>query len=308
MRDLPGITRPQQTTSQAPAAEAQSNDTPTLRRPLRALYFGMASSFSRPPLAALLQSGVDVRAIVIPGLPGASLYGDREAPAQANDPQPYTLLPMGQGMGGLAASRRKLVALPLLTTPTTTTGTIIESAARHGIPVYEITRLDDPRTLALLASFAPDVICVACFSRRVPLAVLRLPHLSCLNVHPSLLPDNRGPDPLFWTFQRGEAITGVTIHQMDEGFDSGAIVLQQAVNIPVGMTEESLETQLATLGGELLVQAVSGLATGALHPIPQDRARATVYPWPNNDDYVIDLRQGAWSANRAYRFACGVGG
>ncbi len=265
--------------------------------PMRIIFFGMVGSFSLPSLAALFDAGYDVRAVVIPQQAGAT-QGD------ATSYRRFALPASG--------APRARPTLPMLSTsglaPDGAPRTIIEFAARRLIPVYEVTRLNDPGFLTLLASFAPDVICVACFSRRLPPGVVRLPRLGCLNVHPSLLPDNRGPDPLFWTFRRGEAFTGVTVHLLDEGFDSGPIVIQKAMDIPAGTTEAALEARLATLGGKLLARAVEGLATGALHPTPQDTTRATGYGWPQDDDYVIDLRQGDWSAERAYRFACGIGG
>ena len=84
----------------------------------------------------------------------------------------------------------------------------------------ELTRLDF------------DAITVACFSRKLPASVLRLPRLGCLNVHPSLLPAHRGPDPLFWIYHDGDETGGVTIHLMDEGFDTGPIVLRETVPCP----------------------------------------------------------------------------
>ena len=254
------------------------------------VYFGMAGAFSRPPLEALLDAGVAVRAVALPALAGAGTFA-------GSDDAPYTVLPL---YAAPAAIRR---ALPLMAQASDEH--ILHRAAARGIPALELRRLDDPRTVAALAGFAPDVICVACFSRKIPTALLRLPRLGCLNVHPSLLPVNRGPDPLFWTFHTGESDTGVTIHVMDEGLDSGPIVLQRALPVPEGITEAELEQSCATTGGALLVEAIRGLAEGRLAPQPQDERLATYHSWPSEDDYTVSSD---WSARRAYRFACGIAG
>ncbi|MDE3229090.1 MAG: hypothetical protein KGO05_04350, partial [Chloroflexota bacterium] len=127
-----------------------------------------------------------------------------------------------------------------------------------------------------------------------------------LNAHPSLLPDNRGPDPLFWTFHTGASETGVTIHLMDAGLDSGPILTQERAALADGETEEALETRLSTLAGDLMTKALAGLASGALRSTPQDAARASRHGWPSADDYAIDVAR--WSARRAWVFARGVGG
>lgn len=258
--------------------------------PISCVYLGMTGAFSRPPLMALLDAGIAVRAVALPPRVGV-------ATSASGQEAPYIVLPVSPAS---AASRR---ALPLLATGRDEH--ILQIAAARGIPALELRRLADPRTVAALAAFAPDVICVACFSRRIPAAILRLPRLGCLNVHPSLLPANRGPDPLFWTFRNGESETGVTIHLMDEGLDSGPIVLQRALPVPEGMTEAALEQSCALLGGALLVEAVRGLAEGRLAPQPQDERLATAYPWPAESDYTVTPDR---SAQWAYRFTSGIAG
>ena len=256
---------------------------------LRVVYFGMAGAFSQPPLEALLRAGVSVRAVALPALAGGPA-ADGEAP--------YVVLPPH------APSHSGRRTLPVLE-QAHEEETILQMAAVRDIPVLELRRLGDPATVAALAAFAPDAICVACFSHRVPRAILTLPRLGCLNVHPSLLPANRGPDPLFWTLRNGDDKAGVTIHVMDEGLDSGPILAQRAVPIVEGVSKAELERACATAGGALLVAALRGLADGSLEPQPQDERLATAYPWPTENDYVITPdRPARW----AYTFARGVGG
>src|SRR5207237_9894289 len=85
---------------------------------------------------------------------------------------------------------------------------IVQLAEQQRIPLWEVARMSDAATLSTLATYEPDAICVACFSQRIPRAILDLPRLGCLNVHPSLLPAKLGPDPLFWTFLYWYQLTG----------------------------------------------------------------------------------------------------
>jgi methionyl-tRNA formyltransferase len=243
------------------------------------IYFGTTGAFSAPPLAALLRAGYDVRAVVLSAL-------DR---AQEIRRIPVT-----------SATARGL-ALPLLAAHNDQN--IMTLAAEAKIPVWEVGDLQASETRETLAEYAPDALCVACFSRKLPASLLNIPRLGALNVHPSLLPDNRGPDPLFWTFWRGDEATGVTIHLMNERFDAAPILAQQGEPIPDGMTEAALEARLAALGGALLTQALGALADGSARPQPQDESQATSFPWPAAEDYVVTP---AWPARRAYRFTVGV--
>ena len=253
--------------------------TATSEQMLSVLFFGMTGHFSVPPLRALLQAGIAVRAVVLPALA---------------DGPPLSTLPTREARG-----LRK--PLPLL--GQSAEKNIVGLAQEAHIPVLHVGRLGTPETLTALAAYQPDAICVACFTSRFPPALLRLPRLGCLNVHPSLLPDNRGPDPLFWTFRRGDTQTGVTIHLMDVGLDSGPVVLQAPIAVPDGIAEAALERSCADVGGELLVQALRGLDAGAIAPLPQDAAHATAYPLPSPEDYMILPER---SARWAYNFATGL--
>ncbi len=256
-------------------------------RPLNVVYFGLSGAFSVPPLEALIEAGFSIRAIVLPTLPSSSNGATTPPFTQYIQPSPPPL-----------SNRR---SLPLLTT--NSTRTIVQIAAKYTIPVLEVARLRDPATSAMIASFKPDVLSVACFSRRIPREIRDIPRLGCLNVHPSLLPSNRGPDPLFWTFRRGDASTGITIHQMDEGLDTGPIVLQERIDVPEGISETALEKQCATVGGSLLVRAIRGLDAGSIIPAPQNETLASTYPLPTVDDFSITPD---CSARRAFTFACGI--
>jgi methionyl-tRNA formyltransferase len=171
--------------------------------------------------------------------------------------------------------------------------------------LWEARHLSHLDTLATFAAYEPDVLCVACFSLRIPKSILVLPRLGSLNVHPSLLPANRGPVPLFWTFREGHRATGATIHLLDEGMDSGDILAQQVIEIEDAMGYEQLEQRCATVGATLLAQAVWDLYEGRAKPRPQDETRSSYHSFPNAEDFVVHASQ--WSARHVYNFLRGVG-
>jgi len=154
-----------------------------------------------------------------------------------------------------------------------------------------------------IQGIAPEVVVSACFLWRLPSIACETPPLGILNVHPSLLPAGRGPEPVFWTFRRGERMTGVTVHRMDTGFDTGPIVAQAEMPVPEGITAPDLERDLMTLGGQLLVDALPSLAAGTLHPWPQPSMGASRAPLPRPADWtMMSSLPAAW----AWRFARGV--
>ena len=164
--------------------------------------------------------------------------------------------------------------------------------------------MSDPETVSTLAAYQPDIICVACFSLRIPRSILDIPRLGSLNVHPSLLPAHRGPVPLFWAFRQGLKQTGVTIHFMEEAMDTGDILAQSVIAIPGGVSYAQLELQCATRGGELLAKTVWDLYEGRANSVPQDETRSTYESFPSDEDYIVPVAD--WSASHVYNFICGV--
>ena len=150
-----------------------------------------------------------------------------------------------------------------------------------------------------LQSLAPDVIVAACFPWRLPEWLLELPVHGCLNLHPSLLPDGRGPEPVFWAFRWNLPETGVTVHRMDAGFDTGPLVAQLRCGIPPDATIESLERTLAEQGADLVLECLSDLETGGANSVPQAGSPARYAPNPGPEDLLVPT---SWSANHAARF------
>ncbi|MBA3644027.1 MAG: hypothetical protein H0W59_08180 [Chloroflexia bacterium] len=158
-------------------------------------------------------------------------------------------------------------------------------------------------TVATITGLRPDLIVVACFPWRLPVALLALPRFGAVNVHPSLLPVGRGPEPVFWTLRRGERQTGVTLHQIDAGFDTGPVLARATLPVPFGVRAPALEQQLMALGGDLLVDVLPRFEEGSIAPIPQDASAATVAPVPEAADWLVPTTlPAAW----AYAFARGV--
>jgi methionyl-tRNA formyltransferase len=161
-------------------------------------------------------------------------------------------------------------------------------AQRAKISLLQPLKMKDPEFLQALAGWKPDLIAVAAFGRILPPAILSLPSLGCINVHGSLLPRYRGAGPIQWAIVNGETETGITTMLMDEGMDTGAMLLQEATPITPNDTVGSLSPRLAELGGRLLVETIAQLKAGTLVPRPQNASLATLAPLLKKEDGVID--------------------
>jgi methionyl-tRNA formyltransferase len=168
-----------------------------------------------------------------------------------------------------------------------------ELAQRAGLPVLQPTAI---RTVAFreeLQGYGADVFAVTAYGRILPGALLNLPPLGTINVHGSLLPKYRGAAPVQWAILNGESEAGVTIMQMDEGLDTGAILLPGAIPIAADDTATTLATKLAALGGRLLVEALDKLQRGALKPQPQQENLVTMAPPLTKEEGRIDWFESA---------------
>lgn len=186
-----------------------------------------------------------------------------------------------------------------------TTPTIPALAAQHRIPIHYAghdTRHFDrwPDVPNFAPHGRPEFLFVACFPLRLPEALLRWPTRMAINLHPSLLPAYRGPNPIFWQLRNGERGTGISLHRLTDALDAGPILFQQRVDLPQGASADELDTLLAQQGTEALCDLLSAQT---LQPHEQDPQRATYQPLPRPEDYVLDKR---WSAERAYNFMRGT--
>lgn len=137
-----------------------------------------------------------------------------------------------------------------------------EAALKHGIPVYQPVRVRQPECVAELRSYQADVIVVVAFGQILPKDILDLTPYGCINVHASLLPKYRGAAPIQWAIIRGENVTGVTTMQMDEGLDTGDMILKKEIPITEEETGESLHDKLAEAGAGLCVETLAALEDG----------------------------------------------
>lgn len=161
-------------------------------------------------------------------------------------------------------------------------------ARERGIPVLQPEKVRDGRLAAELSALRPDVLCVAAYGRILGRDLLTLAPYGVVNVHGSLLPRWRGAAPIQWAIASGDAETGVTIMQVDEGLDTGDMLLQRTLPIAPDDTAERLGARLAELGGEALIAALALLAKGGLVPVRQDPAKATLAPILTKDHGRID--------------------
>jgi methionyl-tRNA formyltransferase len=175
-------------------------------------------------------------------------------------------------------------------------------AEKAGIPVLQPSKIKTADFLEQIHSYAPDLTVVAAYGRILPKSLIELPTLGTINVHASLLPKYRGAAPIQWAVINGEQQTGITIMQMDEGLDTGDILLPGVVPIEENDTAGTLAPRLASLGGRLLIDALSRLRGGTLKAVRQDDDQATLAPLLTKEDGHID-----WSLP-AFKISCLIRG
>ena len=155
--------------------------------------------------------------------------------------------------------------------------TPVKTAATDlGLPVVQPNSLRSRDAQAELAEFQPEVIVVAAYGRLLPAGVLHLPDHGCLNIHPSLLPEYRGPSPVVASILDGLSVTGVTLMLLDEGMDTGPVIAQRKHVLDGTETAGDLTRRLFVAGADLLVETLQPWANGQVHAIQQDESRATV--------------------------------
>src|SRR5208283_2627912 len=178
------------------------------------------------------------------------------------------------------------------------------------LPVFQPEKVKDPFFMDIFHILNPDMVVVAAFGQILPKDIIEYPPLKCLNIHPSLLPKYRGAAPLNWQIIRGETKTGVTIMLMDEGMDSGDILLQQETDIGAAETYGELHDRLAQLGATLLIKTIEQVAAGTAQRQPQDSTGMTFAPrlkketgkinWKDNVFNIVNLIRGLSPSPAAY--------
>ena len=166
-------------------------------------------------------------------------------------------------------------------------------AQSRNIPVLQPPKIRTPAYLAELAALEADLFVVTAYGRILPASLLDLPPLGTINVHGSLLPKYRGAAPVQRAILAGEEVTGITIMQMDEGMDTGDILLTDRLGIDADDTAASLAVKMAKLGGRLLVEALELLRADKLPPEKQDDSQAGEAPMLSKDEAPINWQRSA---------------
>ncbi|MBM5810806.1 MAG: methionyl-tRNA formyltransferase [Gammaproteobacteria bacterium] len=207
----------------------------------------------------------------------------------------------------IAASRHRLVAVytqpdrPAGRGRHLTASPVAQRATTLGLPVEKPLTLRDPQVQAGLASQAPDVLVVVAYGLLLPRAVLATPRLGCINIHASLLPRWRGAAPVQRAIEAGDAATGVSIMRMEEGLDTGPVLLAEATPIGARETAGELLDRLADVGARLILPALDALAAGTATFAAQDPARVTLAPRVGKAEARIDWRWPAVLIERRVR-------
>ena len=231
-------------------------------------FFGTRGQFSAAVFSALLDHGAPITQVFCASVAPASL--------------PKAHLPVSNPSDG---------------------ETLDSLAHRHGIPIRYIASQSELSSLDLQNFEIPDFVLVACFPYRLPEVVISWPESRCLNIHPSLLPKYRGPDPIFWQLHENEPQTGVSLHIVSAELDAGPIISQKTCPFEEGSVRHEIETLLARSGAILFTSFIAADNTQNFTDTKQDGALASYYPFPSTDDYQISS---LWSAKHAFNFIHGT--
>ena len=174
-------------------------------------------------------------------------------------------------------------------------------AEQHGIPVLQPEKVRTNDFIQNLEEIAPDVIVVVAYGQILPVSILQIPRLGCINIHASLLPKYRGAAPINWAIIEGGNTTGITTMFMDKGMDTGDMLLQRKVSIERDETAGTLHDKLCLLGAELLLETLQQLEAGTLKRIPQDHEAATYAPMLKKEDGLINWEEPALVIDRKVR-------
>lgn len=176
-------------------------------------------------------------------------------------------------------------------------------AEEHNIKVFQPEKLKTEETAKIFEELNPNLIIVVAYGKILPANIINLPKYGCINVHGSLLPKYRGAAPIQWSIINGDATAGITTMFMDEGLDTGDILLQDKIFINGDETSGELKERLSVIGGQLLIKTIKELEQGNLTRIKQNDEEATLSPpldkitgdidWNKNAQEIHNLVRGA---------------
>lgn len=248
---------------------------PSSRPDITVILFGLECITTSIVLQELLRAGVNIEAVCLPGRRSIPFLRSGARPA----------LPMAGGVHSDA--------------------TVLSIAHHAGIDVWRIGHPGAPEVRQAFDDADADAVLVACYHQLIPAELYANRRFGGLNLHPSLLPDKRGPDPLFWVFANDDREVGTTIHRLSDQFDAGDILAQDSFEKPDGITEDELDAMLARLGATLTLLTLQKLEAGTTTGVRQDERKATWAAHPSPADFHIAED---WSARRAFNFVRGIEG
>lgn len=178
-----------------------------------------------------------------------------------------------------------------------------EVALEYNLPLYQPEKIKDTDAVSRLYEYKPDVIVVIAYGQMLSKDILTLPSYGCVNVHASLLPKYRGAAPIQWAVLNGDEVTGVTTMRMDEGMDTGDIIMQSEVRLDPKETSGTLFDRLMDEGGELLLKTLDELEAGTATFTKQDEDKATKTKMIKKEMGAIDFTK---SANELQWFVRGM--
>jgi methionyl-tRNA formyltransferase len=173
--------------------------------------------------------------------------------------------------------------------------------AGSNIPILQPAKIKDPQSIEEIRALSPDVVVVMAYGQILPRTALEIPKLACLNLHASLLPRWRGAAPIQAAIAAGDRETGITVMYMDEGLDTGDILLQRKIDIVPDETGGSLHDRLGEIAPEALLESLRLLESGIALRTPQDNSLATLAPKLNREHGRIDWKEPAEAIERKIR-------
>lgn len=176
-----------------------------------------------------------------------------------------------------------------------------ELALKYGISVYQPEKIKGTDTPEIIKNLKPDVIIVVAYGKILPLSVLSAAPYGCINAHASLLPEYRGSAPIQWAVLNGETKTGVSVMQMDEGIDTGDVILTKETEIDINETSAELFDRLSYIGADALLEALNLLESGEVKPVPQPKGDFGYAKMITRDLCPIDWRKSAFEIHNQVR-------
>ncbi len=168
-----------------------------------------------------------------------------------------------------------------------------EIATSLGYEVIQPTSIKTDNFIEIIQKHEPDIFVVVAYGHILTKNILEMPRIGSINIHASLLPKYRGPAPIQWAIINREKETGVTTMSMDEGLDTGDILLSAKLKISPDDTSATLHSRLATLGADLLIKTIKDIEAKEIKPIPQDHKKATYAPLLKKNDGHINWKKSA---------------